>query len=660
MGIIAQLLGVIGALSVACLPGAWLTFSLRLAGFCFWERFFTGAVLAPAVVGIEFYVLRLLGIAFEATVYWVVGINTAAVYLIWQRARGFRLPRWDEVSGYAVIFGILSIAIAPQILDSQGRLYTGHAWMHADVVYMIANGELFLEEPELAGVTLAYPWGGHLYQGILSYLVGASPVADYIWSNLLWLFFISFFVTRTASLFGGNHWARIGSVLALFFGVNFVGYALEWTLGPYLQNILPLWVIAGDVRYTPWVLKFLFFNQMPFSLAMFAAMVYIAVKLPAGKLTPDYSGIIGLLLVGIGLIYPILFPAACSIVLARIVALLASRRDRAESGYAEWIGLCVVLVLAGAVTVLHTALVTQDRVLGAVQLRYRPMNVALKTLKSMISTLPLLIGLAWAFGNAWKRSPRGCLILLLGAAGSLGLHALFQLNGTWVNEYKYVFTAAICLAPFSGLALQGPLERAGKWAIPLLASIGLVAAMPLMYRAYVGRVHWMAPAANRPLVNTGNFDLRLAGSGDLAALCDGIRLKTPRNAMLVLESASVHFPTLTGRALFVSPADDNRAGVNIGSDYFLHQTRGYDQKLIDHRRSVQSELFRARDWQTIENCIREMLWLGKPLAIVLDKDLHQFLLDQLTAKQFGGVVYQGGRYVLWGIGPTVKGHDVST
>jgi hypothetical protein len=659
MRIIAQCLGVIGFLSVVCLPGAWLTFSLRLAGFCFWERFFTGVVLAPVVVGIEFYLFRFLGIAFEATVYWVVGINAGAAYLIWQRARGFRLPRWDEVLGYAVIVGILSIAIAPQVLDSQGRLYTGHAWMHTDVVYMIANGELFLEEPELAGVTLDYPWGGHIYQGILSYLVGASPAANYIWSNLLWLCLIGFFAARAASLFGGNHWARVGSVLALFFGVNFVGYAFVWALGPYVEKILPLWLF-GDVRYTPWVLKFLFFNQMPFSLAMFAAMVYIAVKLPASKLTLDYLGILGLLLVGIGLIYPILFPAACSILIARILVRFASRRDGTDSFRTEWIGLSVVLLLAGAVTALHTNLVTQDRVLGAVQLRYRPMQIALMTLKSTIVTLPLLIGLGWAFGNAWKRSPGGCLIALLSAAGSLALHALFQLNGTWVNQYKYIFTAAICLAPFAGLALQGLLERSGKWAIPLVASIGLVAAMPLVRAAYVGRVNWMPPAASRPLVNAGNFDLRLAGNGDLAALCDAIRLKTPRDAILILESASVHFPTLARRTLFVSPANDNRAGVNISSDFLLHQTKGYDQKLIDHRRYVQSELFRARDWQKIEKSIREMLWLRKPLTIVLEKNRHQFLLDQLAAKQFGEVVYQGGKYVLWGIGTSVKAHDVST
>jgi hypothetical protein len=607
--------------------------------------------LAPLAVGVEFYVLRLLGIVFEATVYWVVGVNAGAVYLIWRHARGFRLPRWDEVSGYIVIFGILAIAIAPQILDSQGRLYTGHAWMHADVVYMIANGELFLEEPELAGLTLDYPWGGHIYQGILSYLVGASPAADYIWSNLLWLFFIGFFAARAASLFGGNHWARVGSVLALFFGVNFVGYVLEWALGPYVEKILPLWLF-GDVRYTPWVLKFLFFNQMPFSLAMFAAMAYIAVKLPAGKLTADYLGIIGLLLVGIGLIYPIVFPAACSILIARIVTFLASRRDRAESGYAECIGLSVVLLLAGTLTVFHTVLMTQDRVLWAVELRYRPMQIALMTLKSTIVTLPLLIGLAWALGNAWKRSPNGCLIALLSAAGSLGLHALLQLNGTVVNQYKYIFTAAICLAPLAGLALQTLLEHSGKWALPLLASIGIVAAMPLVDRVYAGRVHWMPP--ERPLVDAGNFDLRLAGGGDLAGLCDAIRLKTPRYAILILDRADVHFPTLTRRRLFVPPPHDNRAGVNINSDYLLHQTRGYDQKLIDHRRNVLSELFRTRDSQKIEKSIREMLRLRKPLGIVLDKNRHQFLIEWLSANQFGEVVYQGGKYVLSVVSPSEK------
>src|SRR4029077_5660593 len=111
---------------VVFLPGAWLTFGLRLGGFSFWERLITGAVLAPCIVGVEFFLLRFLGVPFEAAVYWLVGINTGAVYVIWRRAHGLvGRSHWREVAGYIVFIGFFIVAIAPQILDAEGRPYIG-------------------------------------------------------------------------------------------------------------------------------------------------------------------------------------------------------------------------------------------------------------------------------------------------------------------------------------------------------------------------------------------------------------------------------------------------------------------------------------------------------------------------------------------------------
>ena len=33
----------------------------------------------------------------------------------------------------------------------QIRMLSGHAWMHTDYIYMLANGDLLLDDPELVG-----------------------------------------------------------------------------------------------------------------------------------------------------------------------------------------------------------------------------------------------------------------------------------------------------------------------------------------------------------------------------------------------------------------------------------------------------------------------------------------------------------------------------
>ena len=59
--------------------------------------------------------------------------------------------------------------------------------MHADLVYMLRNGDLWLRDPELAGVRLAYPWTAHVYQAVLSFLIDSPPTSSYIWTNTVWL-----------------------------------------------------------------------------------------------------------------------------------------------------------------------------------------------------------------------------------------------------------------------------------------------------------------------------------------------------------------------------------------------------------------------------------------------------------------------------------------
>src|SRR5215472_13435840 len=97
-------------------------------------------------------------------------------------------------------------------------LYSTHAWMHAAPDYLVANGSLLLEEPCLAGVRLAYPWVGHVFQAVLSYALDSSPAFSYVWTNLLWI--------------------------ALFYGL-FVAFAQEMGLRPITSALAPVWLFFG-------------------------------------------------------------------------------------------------------------------------------------------------------------------------------------------------------------------------------------------------------------------------------------------------------------------------------------------------------------------------------------------------------------------------------
>ena len=332
------MIGIIGFATLLFLPGTWVTFCLPLPGLPFWAKVLTGTMLAPLVVYLQYCTIRLLGAPFELTVILLVGLNLPAAYLVYRQRSSSSIPDRSTIVSCVTVLLIAFASLSPQIFYEQRRMFVPeHPWMHSDVIYAIANGDLPPEEPLLAGVKLAYHWAGHTYQAVLSYLINSPPVSSFIWSNLLWLLFISAFTAGLVAELGGNHLSRVTSVVCLFFGVNFVGYILE-------QASMLRW--GGDWRYTPWVLKFFGFNQMPFALGMFVAIVYLAIRPWSGQPHRNPFILICLLLCGIGIIYPILFPPACTIIVAKAVAISVDRAGgRQAFPYGQLLMLGVILLV---------------------------------------------------------------------------------------------------------------------------------------------------------------------------------------------------------------------------------------------------------------------------------------------------------------------------
>jgi hypothetical protein len=545
--------------------------------------------------------------------------------------------------------------MAPQILDTQGRLYTAHAWQHTDTIYMLANGDLLLEDPILAGVRLGYPWAGHVYQALLSYLCGSPPASNYIWANLLWLLFIYGFSAGIVAELGGNHFSRIASVVWLSFGVNFVGYTLQHIVFYKSRAPYPIWMILGDIRYTPWVLKFLFFNQMPFALGVFIALVFLAIKQWPDSLTRSYLTVICLLLCSLGIIYPILFPPAFVVIGARILVILSDKYGLQQAGrYRQIVWLGLVLLVAGLLTSIHFQIVTQDRVTGGMQFS-RMTSAARKAVESVVVTLPLLAGLGVMWSKSWRAKRGPTIILISGALVSYILYATIRIGPQGIeSQYKFIFTAAICLTPFLTLALEPFWNRLGRWALPTFAVISLILAAPLAHKTFKNRAAWIGP--NPPLADVRTFDLRLATKERFAGLYDAIRDRTPTNSLLVTEDAELNLPTLTRRRLYVPPAETTAyPGINLLSTFLLVDIKGYDKQILHDRRLVLKQLYATDSGTQRAQWLDQILKFNRPVALIVDEGRHAALLEWLTTERYGRSLYKEDGLSLWLIEPTKRG-----
>lgn len=639
-----SLIGVGEFIILALLPGQWITFGLALPKLPFWARFAGGAVLAPLVICLQFYALRLLGVPFESTVTLLVVLNLPVLILLYRHRRDLVLPDRRTLAGWFLVLIVPFLLLSRLILDPYSRVYTGHSWLYSDPIYMIANGDLLLQDPELVGVRLDYPWAGLIYEGILSYVIGSPPAAAYIWVNLLWLLLISAFAGGIVGELGGNRLSRITSVVWLFFGVNFLGYILEKIIWTVLGRYYPL---TGDYRYTPWVFKFLFFEQEPLTLGVFIVLVFLLIRQRSERLAGSSLALIGLLFCELAGLYPLLFPAAAAVIGASALAVLIDHYRAPLVDLVKEIAPLVIVVLAGGlVSFLNVKLLTQDRVTPT---WYFDTAWKWKTLATVVVTGPLLIGLGLAFRSCWKERRSATLILILGAIASSILFAIFTIPG-FGNEYKFIFTAAICLAPFPALALESLTQRLGKRAIPVYAAILVILAFPLAVKMYTD-FPWFESAKlsmEPPPVDVNSFDLRLTPDNPSSAMYDFIRTQTPVDSILVLENAELHLPTLTQRQLFVPPAQSKpHPGVNIVSDDILQISRGYDKQIFVERRLVLDGLFNSKSDDQRSNSLAQILEFNRPVEIVLDKQRNASLLKWLSEEKRGRIVYDGNGVIVW-------------
>lgn len=648
--IIASTLGVIGFLALVYLPGGWVTFGLPLSTWPFWTRLTIGAILAPLVVFLQFYAVRLLGASFELTAPLLVVVNLPVLVLLGRHIRGATLPDRGAVLWWgAVLLVPLLCLMGPLALSPTARLFWGHPWMHADIVYALANGELIPKEVELAGLTTSYPWAGHVYQAVLSYLLDSSPVSNFRWTNLLWLALIIQLMPGLVAIFGGRRLAAVSAVVLLLFGVNFVGYTLYVALP---ADIVDIWNIWGDYRYTPWVLKFVDFHQQTFALGFFIAVTVIMAKpWPAGRAW-DRSLVLFLLLAGLGVIYPVLTPPAYAVVFAGGAAMMVGGySDDGAIPYRRLLFLTAAVVTAVVITKLNLDLVTQDSTKTTMIKVTTLRGMARKTVESFLTTLPLLIGLWAVFYRCWRQSRHTTFVLVAGALASLALYVVFYIP-YFTNEYKYVFTAAICLAPFAGLALEPLQERLGRYALLVTLIVTSVLALPFVHKFHHYQQIRSDGTWSFPVVDTSGFDMRLDESERLSSLSDAIRERTPVETLLVADRMEIHLPTLTRRKYFAPPPRQRgvRQGVSLQSELLLGDIKGYDRGLIRERKLVVERLFDDEEDRRLEP-LDQVLELGRPVAIIIDQDRNKALLRWLEGEEMGHRLYEGEGLVLWMVRP---------
>jgi hypothetical protein len=633
-------------LSLLILPGAWCTFAPRITFLGFSQKLIVGATLSPLVLFVQFYLASWSGLSFSATAQTLSLCNLPVVFFMFRDRAAATMPSWSTVAWSIAILAIPLTLLAFQYHDPQIRAITGHGWMHSDSIYSLANGHLVPEEVDMVGARHAYPWGPHVYQGLLSSVLDAPPSSTYHWTNIAWFLVVFLALAWTVRELGGNRFAQVSAILWLSFAPNCLGYLLTF---PVLRD-LPLIGgnesgIWGTARYSLWMGKYFFYTAMVLGLGVCAAMVFVAIKAPVDRKEAKQSVyVIGLLTLCLGIMYPIMLPGALAVLGGKGLYLLM-RRSEAN---AAWVMLLssysVIVVVTMVAAQVQISFLSADRINHSMWVS--PVSKILLQIPRALLTLSiLLVGYLLVLRRNLRPLPESSFVL--GLAGLLCAGLFVCVSIVWDDEYKFLHAACIMLAPFPALAVQAHLSDLGIGRKILAAGVALLMLVtPAVIKL---KREWpFLPPTPIPMLDLSGFDLRLAKSDPRRPMFDAIRTRTDKDTIVVVESSVVHLPTLTQRSLYITPhLDQRRMGVNMLADRILDDLKGFDPARIASRRAIVHTLYRSTVTAARGAALSELKALRRPLLILLDTTEHAVLLDWLAQTSEGAELTRNGRTVAW-------------
>lgn len=587
----------LGALTLLILPGAWLAFGFSLQPISFAARLAIAGALSPFVVCLQFYVARFLGASFEATVWIVLLFNLGSIWLIARRRKDFRFTP-GELAAFAAVFLLLAgCALIPWATSPSIRMYDTHKWMHSAIVYEFSAGKLIPEEPELAGVQLRYPWLGQIYWAVLSWTMNVAPTRTYVLTNFFSLLWICILLYETCRARGALPFVGLSAILWMALGTGAGGFYLWKIIGGRMH---------GDIRYTPWLRKYSNFELSKFGLAMLAAIALLAI-LSLQKPTRSRLALIAILLCGIGVMYPVVFPAVagfCGVLLLLLIRKAWSSKSKPERNLV--FGFMAGLSLVGLIALAFVRWLSEGRETPGVHLSPL-LGVAAKTGVGMLAVLPLLLAISLI---GWKKlADRENLLFLGGAISSFLCYVLLNV-GAGYNEYKFIHVLAVCLTPLAALALE-------RWPARIPVSIAVALSAALFFPVNFVTRPQESDYAKYPKAEDESFALRLAEGDTNRPWSDSVRNSTPIDTILAIRREGLFYPALVERSM-LGPAEATRLipGYWMTTQFNLVGERGYPVGLVKEREQLLRRIFDCDYDCHPEAIVAELNAWHRPIALV--------------------------------------------
>ena len=623
--------------AMTILPGSWLTFGISLDELNWRARLALGAALSPIVLAIQLYVLRILNFGFAPAVLVILVVDLPCLIFMTRSLRRFHFGRLSTTFWVAAVMlsSLIGLMLMVWVTIPNFRTVAWHALLHTDIVYLIARNSFLLEEPDMANIALAAPWMDHVYWSITGWLTDWPPTALYPITNIIWLIIAFTLAYDLASLGLGLD----NSTAVLSAGLTFVGTNILGALAYFVSG--ESWLL-GDTRYTPILGKYFGFETIPFALALINGLSLVCV-LMLERNTKSLWSLAPILLIAIGLVYPILFPVGCLLVALTIFLLLTATRNNSQHPRHWWP--LVIGFLASLIVVFgYLGHVTAERSISTFQIHTLD-RFKTTTRYAVVALLPsLIVGLPFVIRGILVRR-RSTILLTAAGLGSIGFYLLFDLANM---EYKFILAATLLLMPLTA----GGVEILFTQSLGVRRVISAVTppALVLFFGLFIFNtgIQVRDNLGNTPKIAEESFWLRLDKNEADSGWTDAVHQMTPEDTILILHNSRIHIPPFANRSLFFPGLGEGRAmaGYSVNKRRYLLVERGYSRVSFDFRSKTVESLYSETDAKKLAGVVNSLLTFHRPIAIHFPYRNTPSLI-WLRQNHIGSELYSDSGNVIW-------------
>ncbi len=617
------LLHVLIFLVFVVLPGSAVTFALPLDSLNLKSRIAIGVALSPFIVALAMGLLESLGLDFMTAACIVLA---AALFGVPFFLKALRRLRFSRPSASTVVGALILLVIFTSVLWVawqgllQRQFYSTHGFLHTDICYSLMRPGLWPEDSQMAGQFLTYYWLSHYYWACLGWLTDIPPNSLYRLTNTVWLWativlgyeiFRSVGCRRATSLIG---------VALLFSGSNCIALVIDGCNGKF-----GTWSkYVGDVRYTIFLGKYFTFNIMPFAIVLVLSLLLALTTLLRTSPTKPLIVLVGLLLVGTGMIYPVIFPPVFCIA-ATAVALIwiSNRRENQNSRADDAKWLLLTVLFASVIVALFVLFLIKGRQTDVVEIGTGTQHLR-KAIHMLIALGPLGVLTVPALWSGFRQRSSTVALLVAVVAAGAGMYVVANLlDGT---EYKSVFIAHTGVVVLGVISLDRLEKLRGGMAIGMCIVFSCVVArlnvmeMDLSSGGFHRRVHV-------PELDRSSFWIKLAQTEPDAEWTDVVRRHTPLSTIIVSKGSRLPLAALLRRTEYLATdgVRIGRFGYAVPLEMLLRDVRGYSATDYDARKTLLENLYSDSDSDGYPKMLESLRSFERPLAIHFDSRNEPFL-----------------------------------